>query len=206
MNQDFVFVDGVDFQPEDLQRMEDDRARALAVRQALSTILETSVEPLPLQRQLEVTLQIVLTIPFLRIKNKGAIFLVDEADGSLHMTASHGLDPCILTACSRLPSGKCLCGRVAAEGRLLFSSHVDAHHEIQYEGMMPHGHYCVPILSRDKVLGVMVFYLEVGHLQDFGEESLLTGIAHIYANALERNGGAERLQCLPNQCQKAESE
>ncbi len=178
----------------DLQRMDDENTRALTARLALSAILETSMEPLSLQQQLEVILQIVMTVPFLRMKNRGAIFLVDEADGSLCMTAFYGLDPKIVASCSVVPSGKCLCGRAAVEGRLLFSANGDARHETHYEGMIPHGHYTVPILSRGNVLGVMTLYLDADHLQDDEEESFLTSVAFTVAGVLERKRTEERIQ------------
>lgn len=178
----------------DLQRMEDANTRAMTSRLALSAILETSMEPLSLQRQLEVILQIVLTVPFLHVKNRGVIFMVDEADGSLHMTVSHGLDPNSLAACSVVPPGRCLCGRTAIEGRLLFSANGDARHETHYEGMIPHGHYTVPILSHGKVLGVITLYLDAEHHQDDEEESFLSSVAFTIAGVLERKRTEERIQ------------
>lgn len=180
----------------DLQHLEDVNVRSQTSRLALSALLESSLEPLSLQRQLEVALQIVLTVPFLHFQRKGAIFLSDESDGTLRMMASHGLSDEIHRSCKVVPPGRCLCGRAAAAGKLLYFASVDEHHETRYEGMTAHGHYCMPILSRGKVLAVMTLYLEAHHVRSPDEESFLSSVAYTLAGILERKRLEERMQHL----------
>ncbi|MBF0439936.1 MAG: diguanylate cyclase [Magnetococcales bacterium] len=180
----------------DLQHMEDGNLRAQCSRLALHALLETSLEPLSLQQQLEVALRIILTVPFLHLQDKGAIFLLDEADGKLHMVASHGLSGDIAKACAVVPMGRCLCGRAAVEGKLLYFACVDERHEIHFEGMRPHGHYCVPILFQGKVRGVVTLYLNENHTRSDEEEGFLESIAYTLAGILHRKSMEERLQHL----------
>ncbi|MBF0190169.1 MAG: diguanylate cyclase [Magnetococcales bacterium] len=180
----------------DLQRLEDVTVRAQTSRLALSALLESSLEPLSLPRQLEVALQIVLTVPFLHVERKGAIFLVDENDGSLRMMASHGLDPLIQKSCQVVASGWCLCGRAAVEGRLVYAACVDERHETHYEEMPAHGHYCLPIVSRGRVLAVLTLYLDAHHAQSTDEEDFLASVAFTMAGILERKRLEERMQHL----------
>ncbi|MBF0271981.1 MAG: diguanylate cyclase [Magnetococcales bacterium] len=179
-----------------LQRLEDANVRAQTSRLALSALLESSLEPLSLQRQLEVALQIVLTVPFLHVERKGAIFLVDEHDGSLRMMASYGLSTPIHQACQVVASGWCLCGRAALEGKLIYSACVDERHETHYEGMPAHGHYCLPIVSRGRVLAVLTLYLNAHHAQSTDEEDFLAGVAFTLAGILERKRLEDRMQHL----------
>ncbi|MEO5344769.1 MAG: diguanylate cyclase [Magnetococcus sp. YQC-9] len=178
----------------ELQRLDEANLRSQARRLALSALLESSLEPLSLQKQLEVALQIVLTVPFLRLEHRGAIFLTDEQDGSLRMMASEGISPQIEQACQKVEPGWCLCGRAAVEKRLLHFQSVDLYHETRYDGMPEHGHYCLPILSRGKVLAVMTLYLEPQHVKTAEEEAFLANVAFTLAGILERKRLEERMQ------------
>lgn len=178
----------------ELQRLEEANIHAMTARLALSALLETSQEPLPLPSMLEVALHIVLTVSFLKIDRRGAIFLVDETTGFLRMVASQGLDPEVLQSCQEVAPGRCMCGRALLEGRLLFSSHMDARHDIRHPGMSEHGHYCLPIVSQGTVQAVMTLYLAAGHQQAPEDEALLANVAYTLAGILERKRLEERMR------------
>ncbi len=52
--------------------------RSYIYRIAISALLETGLEPMSMEKQLEVALSIILTIPKLSIQSHGGIFLWDE--------------------------------------------------------------------------------------------------------------------------------
>ncbi|MBF0185240.1 MAG: diguanylate cyclase [Magnetococcales bacterium] len=180
----------------DLLLLEERDVRAQAARLALNALLESSLEPLSLQRQLEVALHIIMTVPYLRLENKGAIFLIDPEEGKLNLIASHGLSAAVVQGCAQIPLGFCLCGKTAQEGKIIHALDKDPIHSGRYEGMQPHGHYCVPILSRGTVLGVMTLYLTPDHKENAEEVAFLTSIANTLAGVLERKKMEERLQHL----------
>ncbi|WP_130471510.1 diguanylate cyclase domain-containing protein [Candidatus Magnetaquicoccus inordinatus] len=180
----------------DLQQLEERDVRAQAARLALNALLESSLEPLSLQRQMEVALHIIMTVPYLRLQNKGAVFLIDQEENQLQLIAGTGLSPGVLEGCSKIALGHCLCGKVAQEGKLLHASDQDSIHTTHYEGMQPHGHYCVPISSRGSVLGVLTLYLAPDHAENADEVAFLTSIANTLAGILERKRMEERLQHL----------
>jgi hypothetical protein len=63
---------------------------------------------------------------------------------------------------------------VAAEQRdVVFACGVDERHQTRYPGMSPHGHYCIPIISEDTLLGLINLYVEIGHERNPAEESCL---------------------------------
>jgi len=78
--------------------------------------------------------------------------------------------------------------------KIQFSDHLDERHEISYEGMRPHGHYCAPILSTGRTIGVLTLYIKEGHHQDQKEEEFLTAIADSLAGIIERKRAADALQ------------
>jgi DNA-binding CsgD family transcriptional regulator len=88
--------------------------------------------------------------------------------------------------CAQVPFGKCLCGRAALSGEIVFADCIDQRHDNHYDGISPHGHYCVPIRSRRKeVLGVITLYLMERHQQNQREEEFLTAIANTLAGIIE---------------------
>ncbi|MEO5376891.1 MAG: diguanylate cyclase [Magnetococcus sp. DMHC-6] len=165
---------------------EKDNERLQQSRLAISSLLKTALEPLPLQEQLQHALEIILSVPWLSIQSKGSIFLVDEETGELVLTVEKGLATYLLTSCSRIPRGYCLCGRAAENKKLVYSKDIDARHDVMFDGIQPHGHYCVPILSRDHLLGVVNLYLPAGHQEDGEEIEFLTALTNTLAGIIER--------------------
>jgi len=123
------------------------------------------------------------SVPWLSLLPKGGVFLMDREEHGRAMTlvAQHNLPPGVLNSCARMPLGRCLCGKAAAEGRVQFAECVDARHEILYEAIEPHGHYCVPILSEDEVLGVIVLYLPEGGRRADVQEDFLRRVAEVFS-------------------------
>ncbi|MBF0368215.1 MAG: GAF domain-containing protein [Magnetococcales bacterium] len=163
------------------------------LQEVLNSVLKFSLEPLSLESFLEHTLDLLLGIPQLALDAKGAIFLADEKNQILHMAAQRSLPESLQSACGRVPFGKCLCGRAAESATVLFSDHLDDRHDIRYTGIQNHGHYCIPILSGDKTLGVINLYVRPGHATDKQEVDFLQAITHTLAGVIERKRAEEAL-------------
>jgi diguanylate cyclase (GGDEF)-like protein/PAS domain S-box-containing protein len=162
-------------------------AEAAEEQRALNAILRISLEDIPLPRQFERVLDILLALSWLPIEPVGGIFLVETGQEVLRLVAQRGLHPALLTACARVPFGHCLCGRAAATGEIQFAACLDDRHEISYTGIQPHGHYNVPIISQRVVLGVIVLYLKHGHRQQAREQEFLASVAATLAGIIERS-------------------
>lgn len=160
----------------------------------LNSLLRISMEDLSLTEQLERALDEILSIPWLPVLPQGAIFLVGEDPERLELQHSRGLGSAFQVACARVDFGTCLCGSAAASKKIQFAARLDERHEISYEGMVPHGHYSVPILSSHKTIGVLVLYLNEGHRQDLEEQTFLEAVAHTLAGIIERKQAEEALQ------------
>lgn len=168
--------------------------RSQISRIAISALLETSLEPLSLSKQLHVALQIILSVSWLSIEYKGSIFLVDEKENSLVMAAQLGLSDVLLELCAKIPFGYCLCGRAAQSKQLLFRNCVDGKHDVSFDGMHQHGHYCVPILFQSKLIGVLNLYLPHNHPQDPEEDAFVVTIANTLAGIIMRRQLEEQLE------------
>ncbi len=107
------------------------------------------------------------------------------------LRAHRNLAPELLESCGRLALGQCLCGRAAATGEVVFADSIDERHDIRYDGIHPHGHYCVPIKDRGEVLGVLNFYVPEGHVRNPDEERMLRTVADVLAGVIRRKHAEE---------------
>ncbi|MBF0611264.1 MAG: diguanylate cyclase [Magnetococcales bacterium] len=167
--------------------------RAMQSRIAISALLETGMEPLSLTYQLEVALEIILTVPWLAIQRRGTIFLADMNRQELILQAHRGISPGVLTTCQRVAVGQCLCGQAAESRQILFKRQLDDDHAIHYPDIQPHGHYCVPILSATHLKGVLNLYLLDNHHPNPEEEAFLTTVANVLAGLIELRETEQRL-------------
>lgn len=168
--------------------------RNLDTQNVISKLLSYSLEDVSLEDILEQTLDAILNIPWLVFEKKGAVFLVEDQPGKLVMKHHHGLAAPIIRECSLLDFGRCICGRAAQAGKTLFVDCIDERHEVSYDGIIPHGHYCVPILYSGRVLGVINVYVKDGHVYRLEEEEFLTTVANTLAGIIIRKQSERELQ------------
>ncbi len=176
------------------KREEEELRRSHQSQEVLNALMRLSLEETSLEEQLERALDVILSTPWLPALPKGGIFLVEGDSGEIVLKAQRNLDDPLLTLCARVPFGRCLCGRAAASGKIQFADRVDDRHEIHFEGMAPHGHYSVPIVLDDRVVGVIVAYVEEGHRPNRQEEAFLEAVANTLAGLIKRKQAEEALQ------------
>ncbi|WP_420263683.1 PAS domain S-box protein [Candidatus Magnetominusculus dajiuhuensis] len=160
--------------------------RQYQIQSAINAILHISIEPIPLKEVLQQVLELVLSIPRFSFQSRGSIHLVDDTARTLVLCAHHNYTEVQLTACGTIPFGRCLCGLAASTGRIVFSDRIDDRHTIRYDNIAPHGHYCVPIVHNNKVLGVFNMYIPEGHKRAFEEEEFLSAIVNTIAGVIVR--------------------
>ena len=166
------------------------------IQDMLNSLLRLSLEDISLEGILKKTLELILSIPWLALESRGSISLVEDDPGVLVMKAQNKLAKPIQEACARLPFGKCLCGLAALTQDVQFADHFDEGHEIRYEGIIPHGHYCVPILFAGKTLGVINTYLREGHRSEQRELEFLAAVANTLAGIIVRKWAEDELAKL----------
>lgn len=149
-------------------------------------LLDLSFQKLSLNAKLMRALVAILDLTWLKAESKGAIFMVNK-NQELEMRVSIGLMDQVKTTCSIVPFGTCICGRAASEGEIQFVPDLDEKHSIRYEGIHPHGHYCIPIKSKKKVKGVLVLYLQPGHESSPQELTFLRILANTLNTLIKHN-------------------
>jgi putative nucleotidyltransferase with HDIG domain len=161
--------------------------RTLQEQSAMAGLLTLSISTLPMEDLLQQMLEKILGLSWLNIRATGAIFLVEPGKpGLLVMKAQSCLSGSLISQCASVPFGHCLCGRAAETREIVFADCVDSRHDVTYDGIQPHGHYCVPILSEGELLGVLNTYLEAGHRRDPNDEAFLKATTNVVAGLVRR--------------------
>jgi len=163
------------------KQAEEKLMRDFHIQRVISAVLKISLEPVSLDEHLQRILELILSIPHLALEGKGAIYVVDRDRKTLLLKAMQGFTPSQQPPCRERPIGECICGKAAQYGRLLFADCLDERHEIGYEKLFPHGHYCVPILDGDEAVGLVNVFVREGHRRNEVEEKFLLVIADTLA-------------------------
>ncbi|MEO5359947.1 MAG: EAL domain-containing protein [Nitrospirota bacterium] len=163
-------------------------------QEIIKSILNISLLPDSLELLLQKILELILQNPWISLQSKGCIFLTDEESGQLRIAASHKFRAEQLSMCSPLPFGTCLCGLAASSREIIFSPdcNKDEKHSVRYVNMAAHGHYCVPIISGDRLLGVFNVYLNEGHERKKEDDVFLKSIARTIAGVIMRKESEEK--------------
>ncbi len=161
-------------------------SRHLKIQNTLRSVIEVSLKPISLGRQLDESLALILS-SFGDIPDpKGCIFLAEDNEDCLRMKAAHGISDSRMITCGEVPFGECLCGMAAATGEIQFCEGMGLITEDSNGRGKACGHYAVPFLSEKRVLGVMNIYVEKGHKRSEEECEFLLSVAHSMAGLIER--------------------
>ncbi|MEO5364290.1 MAG: response regulator [Magnetococcus sp. DMHC-8] len=155
--------------------------RANQAQGVVSALLRIALEDAPLADQLHRGLQTILASPWLTTQGKGAIFLSDRSSRTLRMVAAAAIPTEVRTACATVPFGHCLCGRVAADGAAIRTDQNSG----LVAGEAEHGHHVLPIVSGDRVLGVLNLYVDRHHLVTPFEAEFLGTVAQVLTVLIE---------------------
>lgn len=164
------------------------------MQNAINSILQVSLKPITLEEQLEHILEIVVLSPWITFQPQSCIFLVEDDPEVLVMKACHSLPRSLPITCKKVPFGKCLCGRAASTGEVVFVDRCDGYHEMPRLNPSPHGHYCIPIFSGQRMLGIINLYLEEGYKINKEDEKFLSTVANTLAVIIERKQAEEALK------------
>jgi len=175
--------------------MKDDQRRA-DINQALYEIMELSVKDFSLEDIMAGILDELLSLEWLALEKKGCVFLASPKEQTLHMTAQRNLNDSLLSMCSSIKYGQCLCGLAALRQELLFKSCIDGEHHNHPQGMQPHGHYNMPIVHNGETLAVINLYVKHGHIQQKDELDFLNAVAKAASAVIQRKMAEEKLKHL----------
>ncbi|MBT3236425.1 MAG: GAF domain-containing protein [Bdellovibrionales bacterium] len=167
----------------------------LMEQETLNNILRVDASSsVELEVKLEQVIGHILSVRWIAILNKGGVFL--KEDDHLKLVVSSGLGGDVERACAKVERGHCLCGIAFEQKKTLHAECIDHDHHQLFNGMSPHGHYNVPIMDGDNILGLIVLYLPDGHKRDEREVNFLEMSAEIMANIIKSHHFQQRLIAL----------
>jgi signal transduction histidine kinase len=170
------------------------RQKAVEELKAVNAIVLTLSRPYDLDAMLGETLDRVLDVVGSR-EPRGAIFLLDPWRQMLHLRAYRGLSEDFVEGESRIPLGECLCGLAANSGDLLVVGNALEHpRHTRCPIREPHAHVCIPLRSRDRLLGVMDFQLGHGQPVDAIDYQMFNAIGRQIGVAVENARLCENLR------------
>ncbi|MFC1478561.1 ATP-binding protein [Candidatus Margulisiibacteriota bacterium] len=164
------------------------------IQSVISSLLRGSLDPISLDKQLDKALDLVLSAPFFNTDHKGSIYLRNEEDNMLELKTHRGIPESMIKECSRVSIDECLCGVVADHKKHMYVSHDDEQPSPMCKKIPGYSHYCVPIISGTKLLGVVNTYLKSTHEKDELEEEFFTVVANTLASIIERKQAEEEIK------------
>jgi PAS domain S-box-containing protein len=176
------------------EKAEEELGTSLRFQSAMNEILRLPLELIPLEEQFKRTLDLLFSIPWISLESTGSIFVLDQQSQVILMKSQRGLSEALQTSCKEVALGHCLCGRAAATGEIIFADGLDDRHETHYPGILPHGHYCVPIVSDGRTYGVINLYVKAGHVRKPEEETFLTSVARVLAGMIKLREARDTLE------------
>lgn len=156
-----------------------------SAQQELNRILKVSLNNNSVKDNLNEILEIILQASFMELQYRGGIFLSNEARDTLMLTSQINMPEQLQTACANVKFGECLCGRAATDGKTIFTNCINHLHK-HIGDTYAHGHYNVPIVYQGDTLGVIVVYLNQGHVFSQKEVQFLEATADVIAGMLNR--------------------
>lgn len=150
----------------------------------LNQLLQISLDSKPLEDQLKEALETVSAAPWLSLAPCGGIFLAE--DGRLSLRVHRNLEPAVLKNAPQIDFGRCLCGQDVSSREVVHRPEADAGHEAASGAFGSQGHYSVPILSGETVLGLMLLFLPADNQGDDTEVEQLRAVADVVAGMIVR--------------------
>lgn len=171
-------------------------ARNADEERVLADILHFSF--LPLTDFLQKSAEAIVSLPWLKLEPKSGVFLTDQEkdEESLFLVCNFNLSPELLTLYANVPFGKGLYRQAVKAGEIQFSSCINHRHEKTFLDIKPHGHYNLPIMDGNKVLGVVALYLTHGNQWYKSEVNFLKRVADVLSLGVSRKQAEQKVEYL----------
>lgn len=153
------------------------KTKAHDTQTLLNDILMLTLQEQTLEEILSPILEKLIAFKWLELEQKGAIFLVEDKSEILNLKVGKNFDEMSYKSCSYEINKVCSC-----ENSIETNNH--------------NGHYCIPILNEEKLLGAIVIYSKTIIDQNSEEEKLLKAYSAIVAKIIVHYKYKEEIQLL----------
>jgi len=171
------------------KKAEGEKNKTFELQKILYLLLQTSQQSqqnLSFDQLLEQCLKVIMSDSSIMPFNvQGSIFIVEDKPDELVPKAHCRLSEFFHKECKKISFGQCVCGEAAQSKKIVFANCQDDHYKKHNHNEL-HGHYCVPIINKNKVVGLLNLFLKITHERDNEEEEFLQAIADTLAGIIER--------------------
>jgi signal transduction histidine kinase len=182
------------------------RQRAVEELETVNAIALTLTQSQDLDALLDQALSKVLEVTGLP-SPRGAILLLDPWQHTLNIRAQQGLCPEFAERARGVRLEECLCGLTAESGEVLVVRDALNHpRHTRCVEREPHTHVCVPLRSKDRMLGIMDFYLPASHPIDAVDIEMFGAIGRQVGVAVENARLCENLRFYVRQITEAQED
>ncbi|MGE0562290.1 MAG: PAS domain S-box protein, partial [Flavobacteriales bacterium] len=150
-----------------------------------------------LKKALNIILKSPLTSSFL---NKGIIMLAEDNSKTLKLVAHKNVGKETLINCKNVVFGECVCGIAAITKKIQYSN-IGVYKEKSKE--KGYGHYSLPILYNNNLLGVITLYLLPNHKKSENEITFLKTITNTLALILYKKKDVKYLNFIKNKLDRS---
>jgi|GEM_PF-2091366 len=183
----------------------DEKSRHLQKLDALNRLSAAVNKSLSIGDVANAALDEILKIDQLQIEKKGAIFLADNEKRMLNLIACRGFPEEFKAKEASIPFGECICGKTAETDMPVILEHCSAEeHPRSYPEMKNHGHISLPLISRDKLIGVLTLYPPPGLRITNEQVNFYKAAADIVAISLQNSLHHEHITTLASSLANAQ--
>ena len=187
------------------KQVEAQRQCHLEAKNAIHTIAQLALTPLSSASLLQQALSLLLSLPWLFLEKRAAVFLADRGHGGFHLAAQMGLSSESVARCSSIHARCPLCGQTVQKRQGVFISAGDKRRDFHGEHVPSNGHYHVPVLLHNQLWGVLAIYLKEGGSHSQEGESFLVRFAQTLASILGHRDAETQLQQAHEQLRHREA-
>ncbi|MGD8626862.1 MAG: GAF domain-containing sensor histidine kinase [Anaerolineae bacterium] len=182
------------------------RQRVVEELQAVNAITLTLTQPYDLDAMLDKALARVLEIVG-GLQPMGVILLLEPRGKTLRLRAQRGMPDDFLGKEKKVLLDECLCGLVVDNDHVLVMPNaLDHPQHVWCPYPAPHAHVCVPLKSKQRVVGIMDFYLDASVSLDGVDREMLAAIGRQIGVAVENARLCENLRFYVRKITRAQEE
>ncbi|MBF0428722.1 MAG: HD domain-containing protein [Magnetococcales bacterium] len=175
--------------------------RAYQSRITLSALLETTLEPMSMEKQLRTAIQIISTTPWLGLTGKGAVFIADPAIKQMKLVAHDQLNVQEQQQVAKVSMTRCLCQRENNWRGAIQLPQDDPEHIPCLKSNTGQSNYCIPIPGSQGPVGVMHMQLKSGSISR-DDEAFFSTVAGTLSGIIERRRMESELQIKNEELKK----
>jgi len=138
---------------------------------------------------LDGVLKALVELRWFDIDGRAGAFLADEKRRVLKLASTVGeFDPVFIAQEREVPYGACLCGTAAVDRQVIMSDdcHTDPRRNGRFSVLNPHGHYIIPLVTEEELIGVIFLYTDRNPAWDDRRRELFETLGITVGSAIRR--------------------